>query len=92
MSIDDDAAGDSVPGSEDDVGGLSSNAWQGRHFFQRLRQLAVELVDQLLRHAADVFGLRPKEAERVDDLLNSFLRRVRQVFGVRVLVKQDRSD
>ena len=88
MSVNDDSAGDSVPGAKYDIRGLPADTRQAGHLFERLRQLSIEVGDQLLRHTTDVLSLRSEETQWANDLLNVFLPGICQVLRRGILLKE----
>ena len=54
----------------DDIGGLATNTWKRDQFFARLRHLAAEIINQLLRQGNDILGLVAVKADGLDVIAN----------------------
>jgi hypothetical protein len=62
--------------TEDDVGGLAADAWQGGEFLHRLWDLAGVVLDDLGGHTDERSGLGAEETGRLDLRLELVSRRV----------------
>ena len=68
VGIDHHARGNSERGAQHDIGRFASHAGQLYEFVDRLRHLAVELIDQLAATFLNAFGLVAKEAGALNRL------------------------
>ena len=85
VGVDDDAAGDSKRGAQDDVRCFASHPRQCDQFVEFLRDFAVVLVDQGLGGGVNVLRFVAEETGRLDDLLELGDLGFGHCFGVGVL-------
>ena len=51
---------------DDQIGGLSSNSWEGYQLVDGIRDPASVFIDQLMANLMNRFGLRSVESDRID--------------------------
>lgn len=92
MGIDDDTAGNSEGGPEDDVGCFASDPWESGQFFKSAGNLSTMLCDECGSHSPDIGGFGPEEAEGVDDVLDILLGSIGELLRRGVFFEEAGSD